>query len=744
MLSGAAFPSAAPAPGASDFRGAGPATEAALHHTRPCFRTLLVRSLLVTSLLAPGLAARGQTAPPAADRQQEEVVRVETELVQTDVSVVDRRGRFVEGLRADDFELRVDGRPQAVSFFETVTAGGADEERKLRAAGRRAEAPGDRAGRKPADAPPPPSVRGRVIFFFVDDVHLGPDSLGRVRKALLRFVDEQMGANDLAAVVSTSGQIGFLQQLTDNRAVLREAVERLHNKRQNLSTDQKVPISEVDANRIANHRDRELFAYLVEATQVAFQTRLPGAPGIVRNRVNQIDAQSRVVEQATLRTLEGLMRSSAPLPGRKLVFFISDGFIVDVRKSNAPAILRRVTEEAARVGAVVYTMDARGLFHDSAVDAGRNDYSDFGPRTVGRSFFETKSLQEPLMTLAAETGGRAFINNNSLNDAFAQAAGEASRYYLLAWRPDSAAERAGQSRVEVVVKGRPDLRVQARRRFFSAAAVKAPEKEKTAPLTQEEELRDALVSLYPLRGFPLSLAAGFLEEPQKGLVLVASMQLDSEALGFAAEGGDERATLDVQGAAVDDRGSFASFRQTLTVSRARLREAGQRFVTWNQQLPLPPGLYQVRVAARDRQTGRAASQSQWLEIPAAAPAGLSVSSIFLGELPAGKESARQSVAVNVSRRFARGSRLRYQTYVHAPAGLDPSDLRLELKLIEGDRAVAAPPPGRPTAAGDPRRLSLSGELGLEQLAPGRYDLRITVSDPRTKTTVTRQVGFTVE
>jgi hypothetical protein len=72
--------------------------------------------------------------------------------------------------------------------------------------------------------------RGRVIFFFVDDVHLTGESLTRARSVLTQFVENKMTAKDRVAVVSTSGQIGFLQQLTDNKAVLLEAISRLNSK----------------------------------------------------------------------------------------------------------------------------------------------------------------------------------------------------------------------------------------------------------------------------------------------------------------------------------------------------------------------------------------------------------------------------------------------------------------------------------------------------------------------------------
>jgi len=134
--------------------------------------------LLLTLLtgLAGSTAIVGQVKPQTP-QQPDDVLRVKTELVQTDLTVVDKHGHLIGGLTADDFELRVDSKLQPLSFFEEVAAGSAAEERQLSAARK-----GDTAAlatlKERTDSA---TDRGRIIFFFVDDVHLTSESLTRAR-----------------------------------------------------------------------------------------------------------------------------------------------------------------------------------------------------------------------------------------------------------------------------------------------------------------------------------------------------------------------------------------------------------------------------------------------------------------------------------------------------------------------------------------------------------------------------------
>ena len=576
-------------------------------------------SVLFLNLLLIGLVSSqqmlGQVKTQTQREQSDEVVRVKTELVQTDITVIDKRGRFVDGLNSDDFELRVDSKLQKLSFFEKVVAGSVDEEKQLTAA-RKADAPAPAKQRTPGSG----TDRGRVIFFFVDDVHLTAESLTRARSVLTHFVENKLTDKDRVAVVSTSGQIGFLQQLTNNKAVLREAISRLNSKFNPETTASKVSISEVDATLVANHGDRGLFSYLMEATLREFQTGPINAFTIVTNRVRQINAQSRLAEIDTLSRLESLMRSTTPLTGRKLLFLISDGFVVDAKRSNGSDVMRRVANEAARVGVVIYSLGTRSYSLGPGTDVSQNGYPDFSPRTATRALAETTMPQEPLDTLAEETGGRSYLNPNALDDGVDEALTESSAYYLLAWRPDSENQRARKSRLKVVVKGRPDLRVRMRRHFFdfrdnqTAGNINA---EAPKPTTNSPvgDLKTALGSLYPLRDLPTSVSANFVNTTDKGTVLNVSMQIDGESLSFDESGGNQQAIVDVLGVALDDRGRFSSFKQKLDIPQAVVLAKDRRFINWSQALPVPPGLYQVRVAVRDRQTGRTGSAMTWIEIP---------------------------------------------------------------------------------------------------------------------------------
>ena len=80
-------------------------------------KTPLVLLLSLTIALA-------QTTPPQKPQQEldpDDVVRITTNLVQTDVIVVDSKDRVIPDLKLADFELYDNGKKQELKFLEFVS-----------------------------------------------------------------------------------------------------------------------------------------------------------------------------------------------------------------------------------------------------------------------------------------------------------------------------------------------------------------------------------------------------------------------------------------------------------------------------------------------------------------------------------------------------------------------------------------------------------------------------------------------
>lgn len=709
------------------------------------------RILFLALVLMAPLPARAQQ-PATTNQERDDILRINAELVQTDVMVFDRHGRFVDGLKPEQFVLTLDREPKRFSFFESVFSGNSRDSQK------------PELGQPPAtNLPRPrgPLQSGRLIFFYIDDVHLSTESLARTRQTLLQFVDNQVYPEDRVAIVSTSGQIGFLQQLTDNPAVLHEAIARLGYKQNPETFAGKTRISEFMASQIADG-NRQLFAFLMESVKIEYGMGVGALRGdhgndsagqarrLLQSRVSQINTQSRNATNNTLAILKGLMNSSVNSPGRKLVFFLSDGFIVDPRNATALNMLEETTRIAAQSGAVIYSVDMRGSFLQSTIDASNNDYVDMGTRQGGISLGETLAPRAPLNLLADETGGRTLINSSDLNRDLAQAVKETSNYYLLAWRPASENERNGKARLEVTIEGRPDLKVRLRRAYYVRPQDDSPKtiSTKTSAVTPEAELLRALGSAQPLRALAPALSIGYVKNSQSAQVLQVSLQLARESIDFDANAALPKSEIDVIGAAIDDRGQIYTFKQVLTVTPQPANQSPLP-VIWSEQLRVQPGLYQVRVAVRERSSGRTGSAMEWIEIPKA-NLRLSMSTLFLGERrveDATVGNQPQSVPVDVDHRFARSSALRFQTYIYnASTKAGAPDVWIDAAVLRGDHRIMVVAPSRVPAdlSKEDWRLPYWSELALAQLTPGSYTLQVAATDRNSGTSTWQRISFSVE
>jgi len=162
--------------------------------------------------------------------------------------------------------------------------------------------------------------------FLLDDLHLSEESMHHTRKMLTAFVERDMGQNDQLALISSSGQTGFLQQLTDSKAVLLKAIDRLRPRPYKNRDIQNPPMSEYQALRI-DMGDRDVFDVFVE--QVMRENAMISrsqAEQDVRERATLMLRMAGTGTTRTMASLQWMMDKFRPTPGRKVVFYLSDGF----------------------------------------------------------------------------------------------------------------------------------------------------------------------------------------------------------------------------------------------------------------------------------------------------------------------------------------------------------------------------------------------------------------------------------
>ena len=550
-------------------------------------------------------------APP-----QDDVIRVNTELVQTDITVFDKKGRFVDGLTASDFELVVDGKPQDISFFERVAFYNTER--------------GTTSDPSASDNPAAVSARLRTVLFFVDDLHLSPSSIVSTRKSLLDFVNKGMLPNDQVAITSSSGQIGFLQQFTDDRTVLQAAVARL-NHRANAKFDmEKPPMSEFQASKIQSGDESAISYYVAEMMkQNCFRSPTgeyicfidtQSARNMVIQRARQITMNTAPDTKNTLLMLEGLMRTAAQLPGRKLMFLISDGFYLNDPQTGSRDRIKRITDAAGRAGVVIYTLDARGLVTE-ALDVMNDRPIDSEGLTMGATMGDIAASQDGLNALARDTGGKAFRNTNRpMAEWVRQVLDENSTYYILAWRPLSDDQKGrGFKNVQIRVKGRPELTARMRRGYFRTTPLpmlSVKGKADKGITERENDMRLVIDAPIERRELKAELRVSLAPMPGVGTRVLATVEIDRRGLAFDLFDGKPAADVDIGGIFYDDKGkpknSFVGRLRVSATSASELQEpAVYRFQAW-----LSAGLYQVRVGLRDTRSGKTGSAVQWIKVPA--------------------------------------------------------------------------------------------------------------------------------
>lgn len=726
-------------------------------------------------LLLISVSGQQPVRTPPQKPAQDDVLRVTTNLVQVDIVVTDNEGRQVTDLGPEEFEISENGKRQAITHFSYIGAAPglaiSTEEAKQPTVGNKVVAPA-RLRRE--------QVR-RTVALVVDDLGLSFESVGFVRQALKKFVDQQMQPNDLVAVLRTSAGVGALQQFTSDRRLIHAAIDRVRWYPQGRSG---LSPSRTLEEPSAGSDFRDTLQFIREAE----------------------DKRAELYSVGTFGALAPVVQSLGDMPGRKSLVLVSEAFrlfTVEGRNTQLILAMRRLTEQANAASVTIYTMDASGLQTDTiqaadkegarayvispeqfAATAGPNNSvgTNAPPRTLqradslsaqserdsGDAFRRLNALMDRrredrteahtvLSYLAASTGGLFMKNRNDLGAALERIMDDQRGYYLVGYRPDEASVNAPTRRLRsltVKVK-RPGVKWRTRSGYFGLT----DEEKRSKPKTREEQLVAALISPFASSDIGLRLTSLFGDEPNGTTYVRSLLHIDGKDISLKGNAGPRTTDLEIIAIAVGDNGKVVdqlSYPQTVTVSgEEEYQRMLQGGLTYVLNFPIAkPGAYQMRVAVRDTSSERLGAAMQYVEVPDLSKNRLTLSGVVVSGLEAnrptaGPDSDPQSGPAR--RRLRQGMLLDYRYNIYN-AQIDASgkpQLETQMRLFRDGQNVftGKSQPLDTSQQKNMKRLMGAGRIRLgPDLIPGEYIVEITVTDalaPKALRTATQWTDFEI-
>lgn len=668
---------------------------------------------------------------PAQSSPQRPAFRTEVNYVELDVSVTDKTGGRVYGLTPADFEVLENGKPQVISAFTEVHV----PLPPARVEGAPLRLPDASVASNAGQAD------SRVYVIVMDYGTLAAEGTPRVKRQVAQFITDFLGPNDLAAIVSL-GRSSRATEFTANKARLLAALNvtaEFVGSPASLAADvTPVPSGTASGSKFDDESADTIAAFTaMESDAQNTQT------------VDRLRVLGRVA--TFLKGMQGR---------RKSVIYVSQG--IDAAPATADpgtsglgqnavaGTVTWLTQLLQASGVTVYSIDPRGMGAVDAFDGGGSATplsNKYGPAHLGPIAF--------LRGLADDTGGISAVGFGDLTGPYRRIVEDNSSYYVLGYASDQKLDGKSHA-IRVRVRGR-EVDARTRDHIEATKPSARPDAGEVALSSawRGSDIRSLLARPLPAGDLGLSLRATASAIGTRGGDAIVQLAVEVDGAGFtfaplAAAFADD---IEVAFQAFDIKQELKASRTESTTLRLRAetRDAvaahGWRYVT---EFTVPPGLYQLRVAAAELNGHRAGSV--FLDVPVAdvAKTPLAVTGIALtaqsarlvptaGTTPTVR--AVSQAPITASRVFSLTDTLTVlagivDTTVGDRAVTSSAQLRAMDGTIVMDVAETVKADG--LRAGSPPRAFM---LSLKLVPPGDYDVVVRAVDG-TKT-ATRTVPITV-
>jgi VWFA-related protein len=544
-------------------------------------------------------------AQQAPDQPPPVIFRSEVNYVELDATVTDAQGNVLPDLTQADFEVLEDGKVQKVSTFAHIDLPIEKAERPLFAS----------TPIEP-DVQTNRAIEGRVYLIVLDDLHTALARTPRVKRTVRQFIETALGVNDVAAVVYT-GRNDASQDFTSNPRLLLDAVDKFTGRKLRSPT-----LNQLDGANADPTTGQVLAGPDIDKPERSYRAR------------------------AVMGSIRKLSEFMAGVHGRrKAMLWFGEGIDYDVNQamgadgSTASIVLediRNAVAAAQRGNVTIYAIDPRGLFDagDDLIEAGGLT-DDLGNPTAAMQA-EVRNAQDSLRQVSVDTGGFSVLNTNEFGNAFDRIIRENSSYYLLGYYSTNDKRDGRLRKLQIRVK-RPGVTVRSRTSYVAPSGKASPPVD-VKPDAPPAVVADALASPLPVSGVPMRMYVGAFKGTAPNAAIAVALEIDASHFDFVNRNGAWIEEVNVLTTAMNAAGkSFPGERQKLTLTLKpetyqRVVKNGLRVV---MQIDLPPGRYQLRVAAGNAST--AGSVLYDLEVPDFSKGSIALSGIALTSMQAAND-----------------------------------------------------------------------------------------------------------
>jgi VWFA-related protein len=553
-------------------------------------------AFLGLAVLAALSAAAQDQSPAQPDTQDAYTLRVNSDLVLTNVVVRDKKtGEVVRGLKASDFQVQENGKPQSIISFDFQSV---DQAAPLNEATVTGKAPNTIMGNMNRSATSTQLRNHRLIVMFFDITSMQPEDLERAQDAARNYLNRQMQPADLVAVVSLDQSLSLDRDFTANKQLLLNAVNSYSGTQGSgfqsgaTSTTNQVEDTtsftpdEQEYNDV--NTDRELFAFSDIAHSLAY--------------INE----------------------------KKSLLYFSGGIQRDGIENQAS--LHAAINASVRANMSIYSVDARGLeaispLGDASTGSLRGT-SGYNGAALQNNLDSNFNTQEVMATLSSDTGGKAFFDSNDFSPAFQRIQQDTSAYYVIGFRSTDTL-RDGRYRRLTIKINRPGVKLEYRPGYYAPADYKHANKDE-----RERQLQEQLSSDLAATDVEVYLQAYYFRSDTGNgaprFYVPVSLIVPGSQIPFVKGGDRSKATLDIIGELKNTAGQdMAEIRQTVKLAIDDSQQVSRKNIQYTTGFTLPLGKYHLKFVVRENQTGRMGSFETDINLPDLKRFPLKLSSVVL-------------------------------------------------------------------------------------------------------------------